>query len=382
MISLENLKNEIPLRLGKIRDVSSDQVPVLNDKSLKDLCLDVYEDLVGETGFLNSFFSQKNARYRGMIHKSESIDTHAKVWELASQSIIQKDSVPFTPIVAVSGGFDSGLVARLVIDAYKNRRIEERTDLDLITIVNFKTKYYNKDDTNRGREYIKYLVEQHSSNVPIKTLKLEYPISEIEKTIYEFLDGHDLFYGKIQNMPMTLTNVLISLPSEENGFLVGIDTTNLTEFLLDEVTNGANGGTNLAMIAGLPKSVIIAMSEMLGIDEYLSSENSTTWEEKTESYLDGATSQHTKRVFHAIDTILHLAINEGKTVKEIQNLTQYNIRLVTNVFARLLNHSKRFNEAGQSYKGDLSSLFPKKEEFFKNYYARKYVNRLSECFGV
>ena len=301
---------------------------------------------------------------------------------MAAKSNASSDLIPFTPIIAVSGGYDSGLVARLTIDAYKNRSTKEKTDQDLITIINFNSKYYSQDDTKRGKAYSKYLFDHYSKSVPIRLLDLKYPVSDIEKVMNQIIGKHKLFYGEIQNLPMGLTNTLITLPSEDTGLLVSVDTTNLTEFLLDEVTNGSSGGTNLAVLSGLPKTLVIAMCDILGIGSRLNSENSTTWESKVASYLDGAKLKDTKRTFHAIDTILYLAINEGKTINEIITATNYGSEFVKNVFARTVNHSKRFHGSGQYFRGDFSPLDPKKEIFFRDYFSGGYTKRFLDLFGT
>lgn len=365
ILDIQNLKHEIPEELGDITDIQHSNLQPDPGKAKKVLKV-IRDTFTDEDGYINTFFSTQNIRNRTLI-EGEDVDSSISIWR-QTYTTSQAEIVPFALIVALSGGPDSALVAQTAIDAYKNRRQKEKTPFDSIVLVTFAGELHHDRDAQRARHMADHFVKTYKTDVPVSTFHHFYPFADTQRFIESLVHTYPFLYGRIENVAQSLTNNLITAPSEEAAYLCSIDTTNLTEFLLDEVTNGSNGGTNTALFTRIPKSIVLGLSEYYGLDARTESENSTTWKNKAESYLSGASASDTKRVFYAIDVVHYLAIAEGLSVEEIARKTQYKQRFVKNIFARLLNHAKRFHVGGQEYKGDYSPLEPKERKFFDDYY--------------
>ena len=376
-----HLHSETPGRLGNIEDIAAAKIS-LNLDYLRVFSEELISDISSANGFINTFFSTNNPRFTLNLTEGEQISETMSITELMYSRSTNELS-PFTPVLALSGGYDSRLSLRMYIEAYLQRELHLKTPKDKISCITFKSATHSDEDSQRGCTFFKEMDARFGSEVPMQHRVCDFPgITEIKALVAWVCGEDDYLHGRIQNIAQTLTNSLISVPGEETGFHISHDTANQTEFLLDEVTNGATGGTNTALFTYIPKTVVLDMCKHFGIYDLLSAENSTTWETKGASYLVGAEELDDERIFFAIDTIFFLAIIDNATPQQIADKTGFDSRFIRSTLARALNYSKRSFSLGQEYTGETPFFKARDISSLKRKYMGAREHTLRKIFGA
>ena len=294
--------------------------------------------------------------------------------------ILRDDSFKFA--VPFSGGHDSGITLELLARAYEDR-IKEGNQCDEDDVIAYSCKFgLNQPDNTFNREYVQSLQRRYP-NLPLTHRVVD--IGDLNCKISSGLER--ILGGDAAGYPWFTPVILGSLVSEHSNYL-GIDSSNLTESLLAEISNGCIGLNPLSPLGTIPKSVLFGVSDQLGITEHLPCADSLLPRDKTKAskYFSGSPStiRGLKDSFATIDTtIITYLENPHLNSEEISSVTEIPLDITEEVIDRVEVASKTQSPFYMGGKDDLTTEMEtrKSREWRRGFYEGSYKTSLVEIFN-
>lgn len=225
-------------------------------------------------------------------------------------------------IVAISGGIDSALVARLGGEALGDKV------LGLIL---------PEEDVNLPEdvEHAKQVAEEVGINY--KIIKINEALEPFAR-IFSSLgldDGNRkrLAWGNVKPKVRMIINYMVA--NSENRIVLG--TSNKTELLLGYSTKFGDSGVDIQPIGDLYKTQVKQLARYIKIPKTIIDKAPTAglWVGQTDEKELGAT-------YEEIDKILYLLVEEGYSVKEVSQRLNVDLDSVTRIYERMrINEHKR-----------------------------------------
>lgn len=244
----------------------------------------------------------------------------------------------FNVVVPYSGGHDSGTTLKLLAEAYEQR--EKQLDSDIVIAFSSTSNPYGGkiSEDSLNKEFIERLQREHPS-VP-----LEHRIVDTQKFNEATSEVLESILGYKADSPWLNSVVLGNLMSEYTTLTgppyMGVDSSNHSEGTLGEESNGCAGLNSIAPLWQVPKSLLFAVSDQLGITQDLPCSDSILPRDasKAQKYFSGAPMgiNALKDVFAVIDTtvITHLE-NPELSVDELSKRTQLPTDITRNILKRV-----------------------------------------------
>ena len=294
------------------------------------------------------------------------------------RKILGDDSFKFA--VPFSGGHDSGITLELLARAYEDR-VKEGNQSDKDDVIAYSCKFgLNQPDDTFNREYVLSLQRRYPN------LPLTHRVIDIKDLNSKISSGLERILGGDAGYPWFTPVILGSLVSEHSNYL-GIDSSNLTESLLAEISNGCIGLNPLSPLGTIPKSVLFGVSDQLGITEHLPCTDSLLPRDETKAskYFSGSPStiEGLKDSFAAIDTtIITYLENPHLNTEEISSVTGIPLGITEEIIDRVEVASKTQSPFYMGGKDDIATEMEtrKSRKWRRGFYEGPYRADLVKIF--
>lgn len=306
---------------------------------------------------LDALFTSNNPSYRVGEILGREINDNDTIESIILEEERETTTMPFRPIFGISGGVDSAAVAVMVCETYQEMRLkQDRANLerDRITILNLKGDIFNPFDADKGEEFVRGFLLKKYEDVPIDFKVIEEVNGEDYRKLIESCRGNDVQIN-CNLTPDYFKSAATSNIAEMLGHR-SIDTTNLTEEFMGEVTDGTGGLAQFWPLP-LPKSMLYVLHRYFGTpkEHHGIALDTCQGGEKLKNYFRGSDRDfegvEPVSVFCAIDKVLTAANDNSNgtypTVNEVIQRTGQHPEIVRNIIRRSAANIRRINLGGR-----------------------------------
>ena len=293
--------------------------------------------------------------------------------------VLEDDSFKF--VIPFSGGHDSGITLELLARSHMDR-LKEGKGSDQDEVVAYSCQFgVEQPDETFNKSYIENLQKRYPN------LPLVHRVIDIEGLNSEISSGLEQILEEGVGYPWFTSVVLASLASEYTEYL-GIDSSNLTESLIAEISNGCVGLNPVSPLGTIPKSVLFKMSDQMGITQYLPCADSLLPRDETKAskYFTNAPStiDALKDSFSVIDSAVITYIENPKlNAQEVSQVIGISPQITQGIINRVKMASKTQSPFYMGGKNDLSTEMSNREsrEWRRGFYEGPYRDDIVKIFN-